>query len=112
MRPRQIETVLYSLAALSAPFYFLTFAPQYRSASSWLRSVCFILGSIGIVFGSIGFLLLFYSEHLSRASYSMLDHFEGTLSGVALGFLFSLLLSAEFRTLPRPWCRRSSNTKP
>jgi len=80
-------------------FFFVAFAPEYRSGSSWIRSVHFVLGIIGLVWSALGFLLVFYSSHFTRQTRFALSDWKSHIGGIAIGLLISLVLSSEFRQL-------------
>jgi len=94
--------ICYSVMPITSVwFFFVEFAPKYRSASSWIRSVHFVLGIIGLVWSALGFLLVFYSSHFTRQTRFSLSHWKSHIGGIAVGLLISLVLSSEFRQLAR-----------
>ena len=97
------EFVCYLAAPiLSIIVLFGLFAPKYRLASRWLRSIFVLLAIFGVMWSALGFLLLLYSEQFSRHTRAYLFQWKSHLSGIAMGLLISLILSPEFRQLARP----------
>jgi hypothetical protein len=84
---------------LSSAFLFLAFAPKYRTASRWLRSVCLILGINGFIWTALGLTLLLCAPQLSKQLHLSLDHWMSHLGGMGLGLAISLILSPEFREI-------------
>jgi membrane associated rhomboid family serine protease len=93
-------------------FFFVAFGRKYRSASQWIRSVNLILAIIGLIWSTLGFLLLFYSSHLTSRTRSSLFDWKSHISGIAVGLLISLLLSSEGRELGRRSRRSNKSLEP
>jgi hypothetical protein len=94
--------ISYSVAAILSPVcLFLALAPKYCHTSRWLRSIFLLFATILPIQSTIGFLLLFYSEHFARQTSDYLFQWKSQLNGVLIGLLISLLLNPEFRRLAR-----------
>src|SRR5207248_9693082 len=88
--------ICYSVMPIASGwFFFVAFAPKYRSASSWIRSVHFVLGIIGLVCCALGFVLVFYSSHFTRQTRFSLSHWKSHIGGLAVGLRISLRLHSE-----------------
>jgi hypothetical protein len=86
---------------LSLAFLFVAFDPKYRTASSWPRSVCLILGINGFIWTALGLTLLLYAPQLNKQIDLSLDHWMSHLGGMGLGLAISLILSPEFGEIAR-----------
>ena len=93
-------------------FFFVAFRRKYRGTSQWIRSVNLILAIIGLIWSALGFLLLFYSSHLTSQTRSSLFQWKSHISGIAVGLLISLLLSSEFRQFARRSRRSNQALQP
>jgi membrane associated rhomboid family serine protease len=93
-------------------FFFVAFRRKYRGTSQWIRSVNLFLAIIGLIWSALGFLLLFYSSHLTSQTRSSLFQWKSHISGIAVGLLISLLLSSEFRQFARRSRRSNQALQP
>lgn len=84
--------VFGGLALAGAPL-----TPSGRAAPRWIRVALWISGPAGLVWGILGYTLLFGSASLSSDSYDLLRHFKTLSAGIAVGILVLLLGSREFR---------------
>jgi hypothetical protein len=102
MDGRTVPIVCYSLVALlSMPFFLVALAPSCRTTSRWLRSVSLISGIVAILWGAIGFALIFPPAGFSRLMRVTVSHWHSGLAGVGIGLLISMLLSTEFHEVSK-----------
>src|ERR1700720_1044327 len=102
----KVSVICYSLGAfLPVVLAFMTF--RYRESSRWIRSVCVAWALVGIAWGGLGFIRLFYSTHFTRQGRFALDDWKTHIAGIAVGLLISLLLSPDFWKVSRHYRRYS-----
>jgi len=92
----------YTLVAAGAIFFAIApFSRRYRQTSRWLRSLFFVFAAFALAWSSLGFFLLLHrhGQHsdLPWPRFWALHGFKSILAGLALGVLFALLTSPEFR---------------
>lgn len=89
---------------------YLGLAPFFTRAwkfSPWVRIACWMIGLVGLAWGTISFLLLFRPWHLTHDAVWALICTKLTLGGIALGLFALLFLSGEImKALRRPATRQ------
>jgi len=112
----RVGILCYSaLLFVSLSFLVVAVAPKYRHTSHWLRSVCLLLAITALIWSALGFLSLFYAEHLTPHTRGYLFYWKSHVSGIAVGLLISLFLSPEFQQvsrIPSLFSRRRSVARP
>jgi hypothetical protein len=84
----------------------LTFFHRNRVYVAWAKIASIFAFITGCGWGVLGFFLLYWrSYHLSRDSYYTLVGLKGILGGIAIGFIFSILIA-------RPYSKRHVETLP
>jgi len=93
---------LFGIAVVGIWLVALPWTRKYRRSSRWFRDVA-VAGGLAALLSSGGHsLLLFRAHHLSRVTFIELQIISFVLGGMWMGFLFSLLFSAEFWEPRRP----------
>jgi hypothetical protein len=77
------------------------FTPPYRSASTWLRTVLFILVATAMVWGALGIFVILQQATLSRQLLWQLEHARTALGGLVVGMSVIVLTSPEYRQIRR-----------
>jgi hypothetical protein len=70
------------VALFVAPFTRTT-----RTSPPWARLAFWISGPVGVVWGTLGMILVFARGSLPRESYGLLVHFKTLCSGIGIGIL-------------------------
>ena len=101
------DMILLMLApACSLALVALTFFHRNRVYVAWAKIASILAFIAGFGWGALGFLLMYWRSHyLSRDSYYTLVGLKGILGGIAIGFIFSILIA-------RPYSKRHIETLP
>ena len=101
------DMILLMLApACSLALVALAFFHRNRVYVVWAKIASILAFIAGFGWGALGFLLMYWrSYYLSRDSYYTLVGLKGILGGIAIGFIFSILIA-------RPYSKRHIETLP
>jgi uncharacterized membrane protein YqjE len=90
-----LQAIFFGLGAIgSVSLIIQLFRPQYRAASTWLRTAFFSLATIAAVWSALGIFLAVRHSWL-------LDRIEAALTGLLVGIAISVATSPEYRRLHR-----------
>jgi hypothetical protein len=102
--------VLEAIIALGSITLFIgSFRAKFRNPERWMiRITFFLIGPIGLAHTALDLYLTYHKNALSHSLWWSVEHLKWIVGGIALGFLFTLLLNPEFYRLSR-WRRLKSD---
>ena len=97
-----LSAIAYGLGIIGSIALFVYPLTARERPSLPVRRGFLIVGPVGVIWGTLGLVNLFFGSSLSRNVYISVGHLRGVFGGIGIGILLLLFVLGEMKVSRRP----------